>query len=67
METIKLTYQDDRFEEYSCAVYYFQKYIYCLILKDERITSIIWKMEDPARNEKLCAEMMRKIIYLTSL
>ena len=41
METIKLIYQDNRSEEDSCAVYYFQKYIYCLILKDGQITSII--------------------------
>ena len=41
MEIIKFTQQDDRSAEDSCVVYYFQKYIYCLILKDESITSII--------------------------
>ena len=46
METIKLIYQDNRSEEDSCAVYYFQKYIYCLILKDGRITSIIWTRKE---------------------
>ena len=29
----------------SCVVYYFQKYIYCLILKDESITIIIWRQK----------------------
>ena len=43
METIKFTLEDDTSTEDSCVVYYFQKYISCLILKNKSITSIIWK------------------------
>ena len=40
METIKFFQQDDRSAEDSCVVYYFEKYIYGLILKDESSKSV---------------------------
>ena len=45
MGTIKFTQQDDSSEEDSCVVYYFQKYIYCLVLKDESTANILWRQK----------------------